>query len=576
MSSIVDSHAPLKTKQIKVVPNAPWFDSEYNALRILRRKAERKYKKTGLQVHKEDFVNLRKETTALAFNKKRNYYAMKIDKCDGNTKALFGCINELLDTKQNKVLPSHNSSNELADRFQTFFKVKISSIREAIPTIEETCVTSFKGDTVLDKFKPATEDEIREIIGTYGTNCSPEDPIPASLMKNNLDTFIPIWLDIVNLSLRQGSMDCLKEAIVMPLIKEKDEMIDTDILNNYRPVSNLVFLSKLIERVVAMRIEGHMDRYRLHSINQFGFKKNHSTEMLLLKVVNDLLISSDKKIPTLLMLLDLSAAFDTVDQRKLLQILENEIGIRGTVLAWFTSFILERTQKVKVEDSYSCVEKLAYGVAQDSVLGPILFNIYTRSFPGKLKSMGFDVKGFADDHQLWKQFNPLFQVKVLGVDINRCFEAIATWMNEYFLHLNASKTKILIVAPPSVKSSIHINGTFVKGTCIRFVDSAKTLGIVRDNELSFDVQINKVASSCFYTIAKISKIKDYLNQEQLKTLMISLVFSKLDYCNSIYHGLNSQLLNKLQIVQNSALREIFKMSRYDRLSTTNSLTSCIG
>ena len=93
---------------------------------------------------------MRKETTALAFNKKRNYYAKKIDKCDGNSKALFGCINELLDTKQNKVLPSHNSSNELADRFQTFFKEKISSIREAIPTIEETCVTSFKGDTVLD------------------------------------------------------------------------------------------------------------------------------------------------------------------------------------------------------------------------------------------------------------------------------------------------------------------------------------------------------------------------------------------------------------------------------------------
>ena len=158
---------------------------------------------------------------------------------------------------------------------------------------------------------------------------------------------------------------------------------------------------------------------------------------------------------------------------------------------------------MKVEDSYACVEKLEYGVAKGSVLGPIFFNIYTRSFPGKLKSMGFDVKGFADDHQLWKQFNPLFRVKVLGVDINRCFEAIATWMNEFFLHLNASKTKILIVAPPSVKSSIHINGTFVNGTCIRFVDSAKNLGIAIDNEISFDVQINKVVSSCLHNCKNI-------------------------------------------------------------------------
>ena len=122
----------------------------------------------------------------------------------------------------------------------------------------------------------------------------------------------------------------------------------------------------------------------------------------------------------------------------------------------------------------------------ESVLGPILFNIYTRSFSVKEKSVGFDVEGFADDHQLWKQFNPLFQVKVLGADINRCFEVIATWMNE-FLRLNVSKTKIIVVDPPSVKSSIVINGIFV--------DSAKDLGIVIDNKLSFDVQINKVVSS---------------------------------------------------------------------------------
>ena len=184
---------------------------------------------------------------------------------------------------------------------------------------------------------------------------------------------------------------------------------------------------------------------------------------------------------------------------------------------------------------------------QGSVFGPILFNIYTRSFSVKVKSVGFDAEGFADDHQLWKKFNPLFQVKVLGADINTCFKVIAT-------RLNASKSKILVVAPPSVKSSIYINDTFVNGSCIRLVDSAKNLGIVIDNEISFDVQINQVVSSCF-CIAKISKIKDYLNQDQLKTLISSLVFSKLDYCNSIFHGLNSQLLNKLQFITYSIKNE---------------------
>ena len=149
-------------------------------------------------------------------------------------------------------------------------------------------------------------------------NCSPEDPIPILLVKNNLDLLIPIWTDIVNLSLSQGSMECLKSAILNPLIKELDQLIDKDILKNFRPVSNLVFVSKLIEKVVAIRLDKHMTTNKLHSNKQYGYKKGHSTEMLLVKIFNELLVECDKKTPTILMLLDLSAAFDTADQSKLL------------------------------------------------------------------------------------------------------------------------------------------------------------------------------------------------------------------------------------------------------------------
>lgn len=569
MTKVVDSHAPLKTKQIKVVPNAPWFDFEYKALRRLRRKAEKRYRKTGLEVHKNDFVNLRKQTTTLAFEKKKTYYAKKIDQCNGNSKSLFACVNRLLDIKQNAVLPSHNSTEELANRFQTYFREKILNIRKIFPTIVNPETVVFPdSNLVLDAFEPATEDEIISIIAEYGMNCSPEDPIPISLLKNNIDIFIPIWLDIVNLSLSRGNMDCLKNAILTPLIKELDELIDVDVLKNYRPVSNLIFLSKLIERIVAIRIEGHMIKHGLHSNKQFGYKKNHSTEMLLVKIVNDLLIACDRKIPTVLMLLDLSAAFDTVDQIKLLKILHDEIGIQGMALDWFKSYLLNRTQKVKVGDAYSREEQLDYGVAQGSVLGPILFNIYTRSFPNKVESIGFEVEGFADDHQLWKQFSPIFQVKALGDNLDKCFKAISSWMNEFFLRLNSSKTKILVVAPPSVKHDIHINGTFIDGKCIRFVDSAKNLGIVLDTELSFNIQISKLVSSCFHTIRNISRIKKFLDEGQLKTLVSTLIFSKLDYCNALYYGLNTQLIDKMQVVQNSALRLVYNMHRYDRISTS--------
>ena len=113
------------------------------------------------------------------------------------------------------------------------------------------------------------------------------------------------------------------------------------------------------------------------------------------------------------MILDLSAAFDTVDQRKLLKILHDEIGIRGNALKWFESYLIGRTQKVKIGESYSEVDSLDFGVAQGSILGPKLFNVYTRSFPKEVQSVAYSVAGFADDHQLSKQFNPVFQVGVL-------------------------------------------------------------------------------------------------------------------------------------------------------------------
>ena len=196
----------------------------------------------------------------------------------------------------------------------------------------------------------------------------------------------------------------------------------------------------------------------------------------------------DKTSATLLILLDLSAAFDTVDQEKLLQILQN-------ALRWFKSFLCSRTQKVKIQEVYSSIETLLYGVPQGSVLGPVLFNIYIRSLYQPVQSLGFDIEGFADDHQLRLQFNPIFQIRSLGHKIQQCFDVISNWMNQYFLRLNAEKTKILVICSPTVRNEILIKGTFINGKCIRFVSNAKNIGVIIDEELNFDYHINKVTSS---------------------------------------------------------------------------------
>ena len=198
-------------------------------------------------------------------------------------------------------------------------------------------------------------------------------------MASNTDTFAPFWLEIVNLLLHVGSMEGMVNAVVLPLIKELGSLVNTDEYKNYRPVSNLVFIGKLIERVVQTRLQHQLVRNNLLSEKNYAYEKSHSTELLLLKEVNDLFKSFDNNLPSVVVLLDLSAAFDTVDHSKLLHILKFEIGIDGTALKWFESFLVGRTQTVKIGDEYSEILELLYGVAQGSVLGPPLFKIYIGS-----------------------------------------------------------------------------------------------------------------------------------------------------------------------------------------------------
>ena len=348
-------------------------------------------------------------------------------------------------------------------------------------------------------------------------------------------------------------MEGMVNGVVLPLIKELNSLVDTDNYKNYRPVTNLVFIGKLIERVVQRRLNEHLITNNLVSEKNYAYEKSHSTELLLLKVVDDLYKAFDNNLPSVVVLLDLSAAFDTVDHAKLLHILKYEIGIDGTALKWFESFLVGRTQTVKIGDDYSEVLELLYGVAQGSVLGPPLFKIYIRSLYKYVEPTKFTIEGFADDHQLIKQFLISVQQKALGEDIQNLLSHIAVWMNEYFLCLNQGKTKILVIAPPSIQLEVMIHGVFIQNVCIRFVKSAKNLGVILDDELSFECQINKVVKGCYATIKKLSQVKGFLTHEELKQLVSADIFSQIDYCNALYYGINANFIVKLQRVQNCAM-----------------------
>ena len=282
-------------------------------------------------------------------------------------------------------------------------------------------------------------EELDEIINEAGIKCSPSDILPLTVLKDNLYILQPLILEIVNASLSQGSMDGVKLADIIPLLKSNS--LDPNVLKNFRPVSNLTFLGKLIERVVLRRLDEHLTRNNLHCHEQSAYKKNFSTETLLVRIWNDLLVASDEKSATVVMMLDLSAAFDTVDHDLLLNILMREIGLRGTVLKWFESFLKGCSQRIRLGSTVSDEIVIKFGVPQGSVLGPVLFNLYIRSIYRFVQGLNFTVFGYADDHQILKKFKPINQGVTLLSQLKECFTGVKAWMRRYYLAMNDSKTQ---------------------------------------------------------------------------------------------------------------------------------------
>ena len=217
--------------------------------------------------------------------------------------------------------------------------------------------TSFSG-TPLSSFMDATEIEIRNIIKLSPAKSCKLDPLPTWLLKECIAELVPTITDIVNMSLR----DSLKTALIRPLLKKTG--LDSDILKNYRPVSNLTFISKVIEKVVSGRLNEHLINNSMFDPLQSAYRDKHSTETALIKVHNDILSALDAGSSAILLILDLSAAFDTIDHNILLSRLCNIYGITGNALDWFRSYLTGRIQRVVIENAVSGDQELGFGVPQ--------------------------------------------------------------------------------------------------------------------------------------------------------------------------------------------------------------------
>ena len=280
-------------------------------------------------------------------------------------------------------------------------------------------------------------------------------------------------------------------------------------------------------------------------------------------VVNDVLWGFDENRCTIMLFLDLSAAFDTIDIEKLLTVLSEELGITGLALQWFKSFLTGRTQKVRIGQAFSeCLEVL-FGTVQGSVLGPKLFNIYVRSQPKVFERCSFKTTSFADDANGSKSFAIQFQYNILKNNVATCMNEITAWMNANFLKINSDKTEIVLFCPPSLSSQVIIKGTFIDGQCIRFSNEVKNVGVWLDKHLNLDKHINKIVSHCHKLMKDVGRIRSVLTNKHTEMLVHAVTSSRLDYCNSIFINMSKNNVYKLQKVQNAAARLVAKKRKRD-------------
>jgi len=196
----------------------------------------------------------------------------------------------------------------------------------------------------------------------------------------------------------------MKQAIVTPILKKTNS--DWNDLQNYRPVSNIGFVSKVIEKAAMTQVDEYMQINDLDEVNQSAYKIKHSTETALLKVTNDIAFALAENKAAFLIMLDLSAAFDTIDHDILLHRLEHDFGIKGTALQWFRSYMSGRTFKVSVGGTFSHHFDLKYGVPQGSIIGPRIFTMYSQNVASIIRRHGLYFHCYSDDVQIYAIFDP--------------------------------------------------------------------------------------------------------------------------------------------------------------------------
>ncbi|KAK3567474.1 hypothetical protein QTP86_019979, partial [Hemibagrus guttatus] len=455
-------------------------------------------------------------------------------------------------------LHPQSPSSLTAEDFATFYTEKTERICQtftSLPT-SSTSHSQHSATPSLTQLSTVAAEEALQITRSCNPTTCPLDPIPSAMLQTISPDLLPFITTVINGSLTSGHVPTVfKKARVIPILKKP--ALDPSDISNYRPVSLLSFLSKILERVVCNQLSDYLMQNNLHDPNQSGFKAAHSTETALLAVTEKLHAARSAKLSSVLILLDLSAAFDAVNHKTLLSTLRS-LGICGTAWEWFASYLDGRSYQVTWKGLTSAPRRLSTGVPQGSVLGPLLFSLYTHSLGKVISSHGFSYHCYADDTQLIFSFPP--SDTTASARISACLVDISSWMTAHQLKLNPSKTELLVIPGdpfPAHDLAISLNNSMISPSA-----TARNLGVTMDNQLSFSSHVTNVTRSCRFLLYNIRRIRPFLSTQATLVLVQSLVISRLDYCNSLLAGLPLNAIRPLQMVQNAAARLVFNLPKF--------------
>lgn len=482
------SSNPKRTRASK-----PWFSSGLLKSSIKKHKLYKKYLSNPTQSNEDVYKKYKNKYTHLIRIAKKKYYTDKFINSANDIKATWIVIKELLNKNNSTMkLPAQftngdrlfTSPLDIANGFNYFFSKIGHSLAKTAPPSKECPTENIQACfPPLSNFDPPTCSEVLEIINNLNNSAAGHDEIKVQLLKEIASSIIMPLTHVFAVSLNTGVVpNDLKIAKVLPLFKEGDPTV----FNNYRPISILPCFSKIIEKLVYVRILNHLNANNILYKHQYGFRKKHSTYMALVQLTEKIHEALHENKFAIGIFIDLSKAFDTVDHTILLLKLKR-YGYHDTVLNWLRDYLYNRQQYVSIDGVVSSKMGISHGVPQGSILGPLLFLIFINDF-GLLFDTALPII-FADDTNIVFSHSNFNSLIMHG---NSILEQTSRWFQMNRLSLNINKTNYMVFRHINKNYSKDDSKLFINNIEIQQVSHTKFLGVIVDEALSWKNHVEHV------------------------------------------------------------------------------------